>query len=340
MKAAIFNPYLDSLGGGERYTVGVVQALIKSGYKVDIEWKNADIVKKLESRFGVALSSLNVVGTVNRGDDYDACFWVSDGSVPTLRSRNNILHFQVPFHDLKSKTLINKMKFFRIKHVVCNSKFTKGFIDKEYGVNSKVVYPPVSTSEFKPRRKQNIVCYVGRFSKLTQHKRQDVLVEVYKKFYKRNKNWKLVLAGGTEVGNNNFTQELKEKAKGYPVEIMESPSHSEIKELMGVSKMFWSAAGYGVDTEKSPEKVEHFGITVVEAMAAKTLPLVVNKGGFKEIVNNEVDGFLWDKKKDLLEYAYDMADSPSLRQEMTRASHEKSLSFSEDKFIGEFQKLL
>lgn len=339
MKAAIFNPYLDTLGGGERYTAGIIQALQNKKYKVEIEWSDQSIVNRLEDRFGVELNGLTVVDSINRGDGYDVCFWVSDGSIPTLRARNNILHFQVPFRKVNGKTLINKMKFFRIKNVVVNSEFTKKFIDQEYGVKSKVLYPPVSTQDFKPRRKQNIICYVGRFSNLTQKKRHDVLIDVFKDFYRSNKAWKLVLAGGIEVGSDKIIPQLEEMAKRYPVEIIKSPRYSEVTELMGVSKMFWSAAGYGVNEEENPAQVEHFGITVVEAMAAKAVPLVVNKGGYKEIVKREA-GVLWDKKEDLLRHALDLSRDNTLLSQMAREANKQSEGFAVKNFEANFSELV
>lgn len=340
MICAVYNPYLDTLGGGERYMVGAILAFEKAGYRVEVEWPEADILEKLEGRFGVKFAKTKIVSSVGRGDGYDACFWFSDGSVPTLRSRNNILHFQAPFTHTNGRTLINRMKFFRIKNVVVNSKFTKGFIDKEFGLTSRVVYPPVSVREFKPRRKQNIVCYVGRFSRLAQAKRQDVLIGVFKKFSRINKGWKLVLAGGAEVGNDEYTNALRVSAKNYPVEILESPSFSEIKELLGVSKMFWSAAGYGVDELLEPMKVEHFGITIVEAMAAKAVPLVVAKGGPKEIVVDGKSGFLWVRKDELLSKAQKLAGDFSLWREMASAASVASAKFSQESFEEEFLKLL
>lgn len=53
MKAAIYNPYLDTLGGGERYTLSFAKALLDKGYDVDIEWKSPGIIKLLEKRFGL-----------------------------------------------------------------------------------------------------------------------------------------------------------------------------------------------------------------------------------------------------------------------------------------------
>lgn len=115
MKAAIYNPYWDTLGGGERYTASVASVFLKNGYSVDIEWRDKNLIKQISKRFELDISKVKIVKDINRGDSYDACFWVSDGSVPTLKSRNNFLHFQVPFKNTGGKSLINKMKLFRIK---------------------------------------------------------------------------------------------------------------------------------------------------------------------------------------------------------------------------------
>ena len=209
MKAAIYNPYLDTLGGGERYTMAIAAALAKLNYKVDVEWKNAGIKEELEKRFGIDLTGINFVDDIKRGDTYDVCFWVSDGSIPTLRARKNFLHFQVPFTNVSGTSLINKFKLMRINKVICNSKFTKKIIDKEYGVDSVVLYPSVAVEKFKPKKKENIILSVGRFSNLMQSKRQDVLVKTFKNFYKSNSTYKLILAGGVEVGADEYIKELE-----------------------------------------------------------------------------------------------------------------------------------
>ena len=35
-RAAIYDPYLDTLGGGERYCLSVVEFLLQNNYQVDI----------------------------------------------------------------------------------------------------------------------------------------------------------------------------------------------------------------------------------------------------------------------------------------------------------------
>lgn len=302
MRAAIYNPYLDTLGGGERYTLTFAKVLAEVGYEVDIEWKENSILNKLSKRFGLKFpSNLKIVDSVNRGENYDLIFWVSDGSIPTLRARKNYLHFQVPFHDVNGGALLNKMKLFRVDKIICNSNFTKKIIDMEYGVNSIVIYPPVDIQKFKPKRKEKTILYVGRFSGLKQSKSQDILIKGYKKLVadKKFMDWKLVLAGGVEVGADKFLPKLEKMAKGLNVEFVKSPSFQKLQELYGRAKIFWSAAGYNVDERRNPERVEHFGITLVESMSAGCVPIIYNVGGPKEIILDKVNGFLWNSKSEL-----------------------------------------
>jgi len=302
MKAAIFNPYLDTLGGGERYTLSFAKVLLEQGWDVDIQWMGESIKKMIEKRFGIDTDNLRIVNDVKRGSGYDLCFWVSDGSVPLLSARKNILHFQVPFRNVEGRSLLNRMKMIRINHIVCNSNFTKRIIDEEYGIKSIVIYPPVDTESIKPKRKEKIILYVGRFSQLAQSKGQDVLVKAFKKLLRSKTigRWRLVLAGGVEVGVGDYIKKLEKEIKGYPIEIIKSPDYKTVKDLYGKAKIFWSAAGYGSNEKLHPEQVEHFGITTVEAMSAGAVPIVHKAGGSREIIEDGKTGFLWRDEKEMI----------------------------------------
>ena len=61
-KAAIYDPYLDTLGGGERYCLTVAEILIKNGYSVDIFWSgDKTLIEKAEKRFSLDLKELKMV---------------------------------------------------------------------------------------------------------------------------------------------------------------------------------------------------------------------------------------------------------------------------------------
>ena len=61
-KAAIYDPYLDTLGGGERYCLTVAEILLQNGYSVDLFWSGSpDLVAKAQQRFNLDLSQINLV---------------------------------------------------------------------------------------------------------------------------------------------------------------------------------------------------------------------------------------------------------------------------------------
>ncbi|MBI4058841.1 glycosyltransferase family 4 protein [Candidatus Microgenomates bacterium] len=340
MRAAIYDPYLDTLGGGERYVMTVAQVLIENGWNVDVEWGEDEIKNKLENRLGIDLSKVKIVKNINKGQGYDLVFWLSDGSVPNLSAKKNILHFQVPFHYVNGKSLFNRLKLRKINSVVCNSNFTKQFIDREYGVNSVVIYPPVDVASFKPLKKENIILSVGRFSQLLQAKRQDVLVDTFKKMIDGGlKGWKLILAGGSDVGGKEIVENLREESAGYNIEIKENPDFNQLKNIYGKAKIFWSASGFEINEEKNPQKVEHFGITVVEAMSAGCVPIVFAAGGHREIVNG-TNGYLWEDIDQLIDDTNKVIRNDKNRVILSEKALEDSNKYGYERFKEDFLQII
>ncbi len=346
MKAVIISPYLKTLGGGERYALTFAEALLKKGWEVDVTVKDRETINEAAKRFNLFLDNVG-----NRRDDdfikgtifskyflqrkYDLLFWVSDGSVPLMFGRKNLLHFQIPFHGIQGKNLLNNLKLRFIDKVVCNSKFTKVIIDREYGINSDVWYPPVSVEEFVPEVKEKYILAVGRFEKSQTEKKQDVLIEAFKKMVKAGlKNWKLVLAGGSTGGveNSEILSKLEKTAKDFPIDFKINVSFPELKSLYSKAKIFWHAAGFGIEEDEFPEKTEHFGITTVEAMAAGCVPIVIKKGGQKEIVEDNKNGFLWETEEELISLTFKTIENSRMCDVMSKEAIRRSRNFSKEKF--------
>ncbi len=312
-KAVLFTPYADTLGGGERYILTLAQVLLNRGWQVEITFKNKKLLNQARSRFNLPLKKIDLIGRDILTSPpyfshrrYDLLFWVSDGSIPTMMAQKNWLHFQVPFHNLRSKSLFNIVKLKLIDKVICNSYFTKKIVDHEYGISSLVWYPPISIEDFSPQKKTNLIIAVGRFETTMNVKRQDILVSAFKDLVDQGlSGWKLVLFGGSlaKEKDNLFLQKLKEQAQGFPIEFQVNAPFTKLKEAYSRAKIFWHAAGFGVDEKKEPEKVEHFGMTTVEAMASGCWPLVYEAGGQKEIFRNfpQKNLCLWQNKNQLLE---------------------------------------
>lgn len=335
MKVGLFSPYLDTMGGGERYFLTVAEFFLQRGDKVDIFWKDKTIKSKIADRFGINISKANFVSNFQTFG-YDLIFFLSDGSVPLSFAEKTIIHFQVPFTSVNGN-LLTKFKLSRTT-VVCNSRFTKSHIDDTFGIKSHVLYPPVDIENFRPQKKDNIILGVGRFFAPSHPKKQEILIETFKRIYKKIPGWSLVLIGGATLGTK--VDDLKNKSNGYPIKIITDASMAKLKDYYGRAKLFWHAAGYGEDLETQPDRAEHFGITTVEAMAAGCVPLVFSGGGQREIVEEKNTGCLWVSTDELAIDTMGLIKDPQLMNKMARKAVVRAKDFSREKFFANLEKLI
>lgn len=355
MKIGLFDPYLDTLGGGERYTLTLAAYLLSQNHQVEIFWSDQSIIKNAQNRFNLKLSEVKINSELYtlftyrqklfekfiKTRSYDVIFHLSDGSLPFLFAKKNIVHFQVPFQKVNGRSLSNKIKLQLIHHLVCNSKFTKTFIDQEFGVNSQVIYPPIDIKEFSGAAKKNLILSVGRFDPSLHSKKQEIMIEVFRQMLNKGlTGWELVLIGGLLPDQNEYFNQLKQISQGLPITLLPNLAFSTLKKFYSQAKIYWHAAGYGVDENLHPEKVEHFGITTIEAMAAGCVPLVCQKGGQKEIVDHSLNGFLWTEKEDLVKYTQAIIKNDFLRKKISSEAIKKSQEFSQEKFCQKFQQLI
>lgn len=388
MRAAIYDPYLDTLGGGERYCLSVAEILSKNGYLVDLFWSGKkDLLKKASQRFSLDLKDINIVPdifgiepsileniedknilkkiikknsqslkTIAKIKDfiekykntkkYDLLFFLSDGSVPFIFAKKNILHIQVPFtkKSVKISPFLNFIKSKLFFSIVCNSNFTAKFSKKIFPKNVEVLYPPVDVSKFHSSdKKENVILSVGRFDNILNAKKQEILIQAFKKLYpKLDSNWKLVLAGGSMVSEkeNTYLNFLKKESVNFPIDIVVNPSFEELKNIYANSKIYWHAAGYKVNENKHPEYTEHFGMTIVEAMASGLVPIVIKKGGIPEIIKNNNNGYLWEKIEELVSHTLFLIKNPEKLEELKKEAQKQSCLYSKENFEKKFLSII
>ncbi len=352
MKVGIFDPYLDSISGGERYMLTIAACLAKE-HTVSVFWDDKNILQKAEKKLGLPLAGVSVVPNIfnlrssgiqklTETAQYDLLLVLSDGSIPLVFSKKLILHFQHPMQHV-NLNLIDRLKLSRVNGVICNSSFTKSFIDKTYQVKSKVLYPPVPLQSAKIQKKEQLILTVGRFSILpdrSDFKKHGELIEAFKKVYKKNKSWKFVVVTSFLEGDQKYLAGLQEKAKGFPIEILVSPSNSVLASLYEKASIYWHAAGYGEDLRKHPERAEHFGISTVEAMSAKAVPVVINAGGQKEIVKDAENGFLWDSIEELVKKTEILIKKKKVWEELSVSAHKSAQKFSEAAFCKKLSSII
>jgi glycosyltransferase involved in cell wall biosynthesis len=344
--ALLYDPYVDTLGGGERYVLTIAEILLKNNWQVVLAWSDESIIKNAKQRFSLdlanlfcskehydLLSSSNTVITRQKSlSQFDLTFIVSDGSIPLMFGKKKLLHYQVPFTKVNRSTLVNRIKLLSIDRLIINSKFTESVIRKTLKTNkTTVLYPPIDTSSFTPGKKKKIILGVGRFASPSHSKRQDILINAFKKLVDSGlKDWKLILAGG-QKGSDTQLNKFKELSKGYPVDFMINPNFQKLQKLYAEATFFWHAAGFEVDENLNPEAVEHFGITTVEAMSAGCVPVVINKGGQKEIITSQ-SGRLWNSVNELIATTKKIIKDPTLTKKLSRGAINRSQHFSEQNF--------
>jgi len=344
MKIGIYNPYYNSLGGGERYVV-TLAAHWSASHDVDIFWDHPSILDEAEKRFALSLDRVHVVPNIFHSRNwlrkfivsrsYDVIFFLSDGSVPFSLAKHNILHFQVPF----SKVSMPVWKAVRYQAVVCNSRFTKQNLDKHIKTPAVVIYPPVDPISESARKKTRTILSVGRFSGLYGAKKYDILLDAFRKIHKQKKfhTWKYIIAGGLLKSDIGYFNELKLKAKGLPVEFYSNCPLHKLTSLYADASFYWHAAGYG---ETEPAHMEHFGISTVEAMSTGCIPLVFAGGGQKEIIEDGKNGFLWKTTDELIKKTISLIRGAGSIDTLRRSVEIRAKDFSQSRFTKAFDALL
>lgn len=200
-----------------------------------------------------------------------------------------------------------------------NSKFTQQWTAQYWNRPSKVLYPPINVDNSVIGEKTENILNVGRFFAGQHNKKHVVMIETFKRMVDHGlEGWTLNMVGGSTPGkeHEDYLKDLYKRAQGYPISIYPDLSHQKLKELYAKSMIYWHASGYGENSKRAPEKMEHFGITTVEGMAAGCVPIVINKGGQPEIVRHQVSGFLWNDLDELQNYTLQVIHNDKLRQNL------------------------
>ena len=353
MRIGIYDPYLDDLGGGEKYMLSIAECLSRDN-EVTLFWNNKNDLDTVLSRFSLDLSRITIspnifsskVSLAKRlleSRKYDALIVLSDGSIPLVLSKKLFIHIQQPLPKV-SLNIKTKLKLARASKIFCNSYFTKSFVDSELGVTSVVIYPPVSLHP-KKVKKENIILHVGRFRVINagvpNYKKQDVMVDVFKKMVDQGlKNWKFAIAAGVKAEDAPEFDALKKEAEGYPIEFLVNRSNSDLWDIYSKAKIYWHASGYGENLETHPEFAEHFGISTVEAMGSSAVPIVINAGGQKEIIEDGMSGFLWDNLEELAEKTLMLTSDSDILAKMSKEAKKRAQDFAGDRFCEEITKLI
>jgi glycosyltransferase involved in cell wall biosynthesis len=102
----------------------------------------------------------------------------------------------------------------------------------------------------------------------------------------------------------------------------------KVTELLGSAKVYVHSA-----------QNEHFGITIVESMAAGCVPVVNDSGGPREIVSDDV-GFRWKLVVEAVGQVSKLVKEDDLRRKLSQGAASRARQYGPDLFEGGLGKVL
>ncbi|HEX5213180.1 MAG TPA: glycosyltransferase [Pseudolabrys sp.] len=315
-RVAVYTSFALTPGGGERYILTLAAALSnKRQVSIVTPHPYSHLrLRNLGREFGVDLSQCDLMTyeTLVRNPRPDFMFTLGNHIVPPVPAyaTNSWYLCQFPFGLDAGELERRRDTLAGYRGVNVYSDYTKKHVLrllKEHQLPSipvDVMYPPVPHVQGDASRKKNIILTVGRFFVGGHSKRQDLMIAAFRSVIKNfDGDVEFHLAGSSmpEPLHMAFIDDLKQMAHRLPVKFHINPTTRALAELYRDAAVYWHATGLHSNIEREPEKAEHFGISIVEAMSAACVPFAFNGGGPREIISNGVDGFLYDTTEQLVE---------------------------------------
>ncbi len=361
MRIGIFHPNLNLCGGGEWVALQVVNSLKNQGHQVVVLSDQKIDQNKFLKIFGQKIPvDLEITFPGNfffkKGDPHNVYLY-SLGCL-LLKSKTDLvidtfscltlpgvdivyMHFPLFNQSRSAHSTFEKLKvslYFSIyqvyakklqnketKLVFANSKYTSEAITKYLGLSSKILYPPLSTSffatdkEYCQSKRLNQVITVSRFA---YEKNLEIIPEIAS----RLPDVKFLVIGNLHRPEvfAELKRVVKKKGLEQRVLLLTNVQRDQLRKFLLESKIYLHCA-----------KDEHFGISILEAMACGCVPVVHNSGGPKEFspkstMYNSIDEATQKINETILTW------SPKISYEM----YSEASFFSIERFSSQLMKVI
>jgi GT2 family glycosyltransferase/glycosyltransferase involved in cell wall biosynthesis len=301
----LYSPYQLVPGGGERMLFELASVLSSVAGTSNIVFASPDRystirIRQIEATFGFD----NVIGTALPWDmvEPESCRFaavIGNSIVPPVRAfgKRSVYHIQFPFWVPDHVVEEHGHLLAGYDEIWAYSEFVRRNINgliRHYGLEAppiRLLHPHAMWSGSQgglPWPERRTILTVGRFFTGGHNKRQDVVIEAFRRMLDLGvEGVDLALAGAihpSPEGRKRF-HELQSLASDLPCTFHPNIGRADLAMLYGKSAVLIHAAGYGVDPDEFPERLEHFGITPIEAASFGCIPVVYGQGGPREVVH-------------------------------------------------------
>ena len=224
--------------------------------------------------------------------------------------------------------------------IVSNSAYTAKWIKRRWRLSSSLVEPPVRLRA--PGDKERVILSVGRFfgPESGHSKRQLEMVRAFGAVAADAPDWRLHLVGGCSDVDRPYLEMVEKEIGDLPVTLHVNTSASELDDLYARAGVYWHATGLNEDAEVHPERMEHFGISVVEAMSAGAVPVVLGVGGPAEVVRRGVDGLHFTTAAELVSQSIRLVRDDEMRARMAASSVARASAYGREAFARKARSLV
>jgi len=243
-----------------------------------------------------------------------------------------------PIFDLETEQKIKRyFKFLRDRYenlmkntlVLTNSGYTRKAIFNAFNIDAKILYPPVDVETFqeialKSNQRDDMVLVISR---IAPDKQIENAIEVARIMRGRGIGKIMTIAGNLHYYDHQYYQQMKNMIADYDlsdyVSLQTNISFSRLIQLVQLAKVYFH-----------PRIDEHFGISIVEAMASGLVPVVSNIGGHTEFVPSKYHFHTLGHAADLTALAFEATNS----ERMTISS--STNKFSNENYVNSFHRIL
>ncbi len=350
MKVGIIHNSLNSTGGGERLCLETIASLKEAGYKVILatveptDWNRVERIigeiTKPDSEVSLFKTKIRMFGIYMRlltsflaSRLRKRCDVVVNTHGDVLPIEADLIYMHYPTFALLKENPVNikysnslfwrayftpyeGIQRFLVKRflnglILTNSEFSKKAIRKYTGRNAIVVYPPVDVETFafaaKSDAREDLVISCGRYS---PEKNYEFILEVAEKLRDRSIRFIIVGASSGRVSREYYEklERIRRAKRLKNVELLRDLDFSKLLALYGKAKIYLHAMRY-----------EHFGMSIVEAMAAGLVPIVHRSGGpWEDILKAQqgTHGFSYLTSNEAAEIIEELVEREKVRKEI------------------------
>ena len=353
--AVLYTPFSLTPGGGERYLLSIA-ALLANSHNVVLAVPHLYSRLRLRSlaeelELDLVDVEIALLADISEGPKPDLFISMDNFVVPRQAALgiNNFYICQFPFPmtdpiDQHSNELVAGYQA-----ILAYSRYAKDYIEsglaniQASNVPIFVVSPAVT--QIGPSIKRaNTILTVGRFFVGGHAKRHDLLIKAFKILVDQSEQeLELHIAGSTipEKQHMDYVDQLISASIGFPIHFHFNATPTVLNELYASTEFYWHGAGLEANSSQEPWAFEHFGISVVEAMSAGSIPFAVSTGGPQEIITPGINGYLYDSIEMLVENTSGLLSvSPGDRKRISRAAIKRAADFSPEVFSAKILNLI